>query len=123
MTNFEKWLEGKTIKDMARVMTPNNCDVCPCHEECYHDDITSCEDEFQGWAFKEVGDGKKLCEFCDSLELLKEYASKCGDIDHVYAVKIVDEVYIDGNFRGQSTYGSMALRFCPMCGKKLEDER
>lgn len=66
---------------------------------------------------------KNLCEFCAMLDYLKTLTAKDGDIKHVYAVKIVDEMYVNGNFRGQSTHGSMALKFCPVCGKKLEEER
>lgn len=66
-----------------------------------------------------------MCEFCQALEDVRWCHSKDTNpkINHIQTVALLDESYKGCGFSGRITHFSdkFKLNFCPMCGRKLED--
>lgn len=64
-----------------------------------------------------------MCEFCELVESLKrEDERRNNGLTHEYRSALISIPYYDGEYCGRTTYGSKPLNYCPVCGKKMEDE-
>ena len=68
-----------------------------------------------------------MCEFCQELEDVRWYHAEETNpkIRHIQTVALIDESYRWHLFSGRVIHfgDKFKLNFCPMCGKKLEDNK
>ena len=62
------------------------------------------------------------CPFCDELKSTKDALDFYSRPGHTvqYKASLITEYYYNGNITGQSAHRSVALKFCPVCGKNLQ---
>ena len=62
------------------------------------------------------------CPFCDELKSTKDtfdFYPRHGYTVQ-YKAALITQNYYNGNITGQSAHRSVALKFCPVCGKNLQ---
>ena len=65
---------------------------------------------------------KKRCHFCEDLKMLKSKVDTPSDIKSVYLATLVRKLIVNGMVKCWCDYGIYKLRFCPECGRKIEQE-
>ena len=69
---------------------------------------------------------KFACDFCKSLKRCKEdteyYRRETDKSTTEYTAALVSRNYLDGYPIGQFTHYGFQLNFCPVCGKKMDEE-
>ena len=65
---------------------------------------------------------KKRCHFCEDLKMLKSKVDTPSEIKSVYLTTLVRKLIVNGRVKSWCDYGSYKLRFCPECGRKIEQE-
>lgn len=68
-----------------------------------------------------IDNRKLVCKFCKDYEDFKEIDEFGRDskIKSKYKVRLVQETWKNGVFKGSYTCKSQPLRYCPSCGKEL----
>ena len=61
---------------------------------------------------------KKRCHFCEDLKMLKSKVDTPSEIKSVYLTTLI----VNGRVKSWCDYGSYKLRFCPECGRIIEQE-
>lgn len=79
---------------------------------------------FDSAKLEKLLEGRKMCSFCEEMEILRE--CRRDEYKIVTSVAIVDDYLTNGKSRGRTIHYKIKgkgfpLRFCPECGKKLED--
>lgn len=61
------------------------------------------------------------CSFCETLkQSIRDRIIHENKIQKEYSVALVEENYdLEGNFKCQLRFGGHDLRYCPVCGKRL----
>ena len=65
---------------------------------------------------------KKRCHFCEDFAMLKSNGDTPSEIKSVYLATLVRKLIVNGRVKSWCDYGSYKLRFCPECGRKIEQE-
>ena len=62
------------------------------------------------------------CSFCDELKSTKDTFDFYPHHGYTvqYKAALITQNYYNGNITGQTTHRSVALKFCPTCGKNLQ---
>ena len=63
---------------------------------------------------------KKRCHFCEDLKMLKSKADIPSEIKSVYLTTLARRLSVNG--KSWCNYGSYILKYCPECGRKIEQE-
>ena len=65
---------------------------------------------------------KKRCHFCEDLKMLKSKADIPSEIKSVYLTALARRLSVNGRVKSLCNYGSYKLKYCPECGRKIEQE-
>lgn len=65
---------------------------------------------------------KKRCHFCEDLKMLKSKVNTPSEIKSVYLTTLVRKLIVNGRVKSWCDYGNYKLRFCPECGRKIEQD-
>ena len=60
---------------------------------------------------------KKRCHFCEDLK-----ADIPSEIKSVYLTTLARRLSVNGRVKSWCNYGSYKLKYCPECGRKIEQE-
>ena len=69
-------------------------------------------------ALREQDERSKGCEYCTDSKNIYEIKSPLHDSYNTYVYISEDALIVD---IGCHSYGASKIKFCPMCGRKLED--
>lgn len=66
-----------------------------------------------------------MCKFCEEYNLMQEMATQ-SEIPLHFSAALLDHLEVNGDLRGKTTHYmkdgvGFPLKFCPECGKNLED--
>lgn len=80
---------------------------------------------FDSETLRKLVEGRKMCSFCEKVEILRKWEYEEKETKVILSAALVEEMLVDRRRRGTIFFKNegvgFPLRFCPECGKKLED--